>query len=166
MTEEGFSSCQYADQRVDLSRMLEDCIRRFLRSAKLIGIDGPVFQTLRNAERCLQRDLAPLYPAWHVICERYRRERFDPQLYLFVDDREESIKRWGRFLYRELFPRLMIEDEFVRNVLRAVGLLPCRSMQQAVSALSYYLEEMSLPFEPPKWDASVIDYVDLQEETD
>ena len=40
--------------------------------------------------------------------------------------------RWRGFLSEELFPHLLHQDDFVRNVLRTVGLAPCKSKQNSV----------------------------------
>jgi hypothetical protein len=98
----------------------------------------------------------PLYPVWRLICERYRKERFNLQTTLFKEHEIEVQELWGQFLYWELFPHLLREDEFVRNVLRATDLIPCRMKHKSVSALIQHLEEMSLPFGPSMWDSSEI----------
>jgi hypothetical protein len=157
MTVEEFSGLQREDGRRALSCLLQDCIRRFLAAGSLVGVDGPVFQKIRDARSGGHVDLAPLYPAWEVICERYRQERFDLQASLFKDHRVESLERWGQYLHWELFPHLLRENEFVRNVLRAAELLPCRSRDQAASALSHHLKEMSLPSGRPLWDPAEIE---------
>jgi hypothetical protein len=157
MTVEEFSGLQLEDGRRALSSLLQDCIRRFLAAGSLVGLDGPVFKSLGDARYAGNVDLTALFPAWEVICERYRRERFDQQPSLFKDHRVESLERWGQFLHWELFPHLLRENEFVRNVLRATGLLPCRSQQQATSALCGHIREMSLPFGRPPWDPAEIE---------
>ena len=157
MTVEEFSGLQHEDGRRALSSLLHDCIRRFLAAGSLVGLDGPVFKSLRDARYEGNVDLTLLFPAWEVICARYRQERFDQQASLFKDHRVESLERWGQFLHWELFPHLLRENEFVRNVLRAAGLLPCGSKDQAASALSHHLKEMSLPSGRPLWDPAEIE---------
>lgn len=152
MTRDEFIEFQHDETRRALSDLVNDCKRRFLEAAKLVGIRSPVIKGIEDALHNGHVDMAPLLPAWEVICKRYRDERFDPQTSLFKDHHAESIELWGRFLYQELFPDLVQENEFVRNVLRAVQLLPCQSPPEAASALSHYLKEMSLPFRQPPWD--------------
>jgi hypothetical protein len=70
MTEEEFSVLQEEDGRRALSSLLQDCIRRFLAAGNLVGTDGPVFRRIRDAQSEGHIDLAPLCPAWKLICER------------------------------------------------------------------------------------------------
>ena len=160
MTVEEFTSLQYDQGGSALPALLRQCMRRFRLAGNLVGIAGPIFKKLRDAEHEGHVDLTPLYPAWRVTCDRYRRERFNLQPSLFKEHGDEARELWGQFLYWELFPHLLREDEFVRNVLRATGLLPCRTQQQAASALSHHLEEMSLPFGRPIWDPADIENED------
>jgi hypothetical protein len=155
MKKEEFFDFQYEYGHSALSGLLRDCIRRFLAAARLVELDGPVFKTMREAEHKGHVDIAPLYPAWEAICKRYLRERFDEQAGLFQDHRAESIERWGQFIYWELFPVVLLDDEFVRNVLRAAGLLPCTSKYRAAAALSNHLQEMNLPFSRPIWEPAL-----------
>ena len=157
MTPGEFSALQLEDGRRALSSLLQDCIRRFLAAGSLVGVDGPIFKGLRDVRYEGHVDLAPLFPAWEVICERYLKERFDQQPSLFKDHRVESLEHWGQFLHWELFPHLLRENEFVRNLLRATPLLPCHSHQQAACALSDHIREMSLPFGRPPWDPAEIE---------
>ena len=97
----------------------------------------------------------PFYPAWEVLCGRYRWELFDPQPGLFADHGVESRARWRVPLPRTLSsppaPRRLCSE----RPLRTVGLVPCKSKQKASSALCRYLEEMGLPFSAPSWDWSI-----------
>lgn len=127
------------------------CRRRFLRSADLVGIRGAAIERLRQFGVHDAVDLEPLVPAWRLLCDRYLSERFDPQLGLFSDPDTEAATAWERFVYQQLFAELVREDEFVRNVLRALGCLPCQSPQQAAAAVRQYLSEMTLPSAPPPW---------------
>ena len=166
LTNKEFSDLQSEDRRRALSSLLDNCIRRFRLAGNLVGIDGPVFKKICDAGYTGNIDLSPLYGAWEVICTRYRQERFDQQSSLFKDHKAESLELWGQFLHWELFPHLLQENEFVRNVLRAVGLLPCGSKHEAASALSHHLSEMSLPFGRPRGTLRESNDVELQEKID
>lgn len=154
MTEEELADYQLEHRDSELRELVHNCRRRFLAAASLLAIGGPVFDGLREAFHLQNLDLASLYPAWEMLSRRYRSELFDPQPGLFLDHGVESRRRWGVFLYEELFPHLLHENEFVRNTLRTVGLVPCKSKQKASSALCQYLEEMGLPFSATSWDWS------------
>jgi hypothetical protein len=157
MTLEAFTARQHDDGHRALSCLLQDCTRRFLAAAALVGVEGPTIKRIQDARYEGNVDLTPLYPIWDLICERYRRERFDAQESLFREHSQDVLVRWGQFLHWELFPLFLRENEFVRNVLRAVGLLPCRSREQVVSAMYQYVSDMGLPYQRPPWDSSDIE---------
>ncbi len=157
MTLREFALAQQEDGRRALSSLLMDCMRRFLAAASLVDLNGPIVQRIRDAKYSGNVDLAPLFPAWDLICERYRRERFDPQATLFKEHGADVLERWGQFLHWELFPSLLRENEFVRNILRASGLLPCHSKDGSISAICHHITEMSLPSDRPPWDNAEIE---------
>jgi hypothetical protein len=154
MTLGEFELVQREDRREALFSLLENCIMKYLLAASLVGVGGPIIERIRNAKCKGKVDLAPLLPAWELISERYRRERFDPQPGLFKEHGADVLERWAKFLHWELFPSLLSENEFVRNVLRASGLLPCHSKDGSITAICHHLTEMSLPFVPPPWDSA------------
>jgi hypothetical protein len=128
------------------------CRRRFLRSADLVGVRGAAIDRLRQVGLQDAVDLTPLFPAWQLLCDRYMAELYDPQLVLFADPETEALTAWLQFVYQKLFATLVREDEFVRNVLRALGSIPCQSPDQAAAAaVCQYLLEMPLPSKPPPW---------------
>ena len=153
MTIEEFEEVQDDERRAVLSRLLHDCVRRFRQAGDLVGIGGPVFDTIRKAHYEGGQDLFLLFPMWKELCNRYRAERFDAQAGLFKEHDSESLDKWGQFLYWHLFPELTRDDEFVRNVLRVTGLLPCRSKAQSADALTSRMREMALPFHKPAWES-------------
>jgi hypothetical protein len=154
---DAFTLMQQDDGRRGMSCLLQDCVRRFLAAAALVGLDGPTIKRIQDARYEGNLDLTPLCPIWNLICERYRNERFDPQESLFKEHSQDVLERWGQFLHWELFPLFLRENEFVRNVLRAVGLLPCRSREQVVSTMCQYVSDMSLPYHRPPWDSADIE---------
>ncbi|HLJ48970.1 MAG TPA: hypothetical protein VKU01_23300 [Bryobacteraceae bacterium] len=157
MTLEAFTKMQRDDGRRGLSSLLQDCVRRFLAAASLVGAEGPAIKRIQDARYEGNVDLTPLFPIWDLICERYRKERFDAQASLFKEHSQDVLERWGQFLHWELSPLFLRENEFVRNVLRAVDLLPCRSREQVVSAMYQYISDMSLPYQRPPWDSADIE---------
>lgn len=154
MTLREFAAAQIEDRNHALPSLVVECVRKFRLACDLVGIDGPLLKKLNIALYDDSFALEPLQPAWEVICTRYRQEKFDLNPNFFTDHREDSLNRWRQFRYWELFPALVSDNECVRNVLRATGLLPTRSVDNASpiaagSALAHYLEEMSLPFGSP-----------------
>ena len=79
MTAEEFEDIQCGDGRQALSSLLDHCIRRFRRAGNLVGIAGSVFQKICAGAYAADVDIKPLHNPWEVICERYRKERFDEQ---------------------------------------------------------------------------------------
>jgi hypothetical protein len=157
MTREEFAVIQRDGMSNALTGLIRDCLRRFLKAARLVSLKGPVVEGLENASRSGSIDLTPLLPAWHLICKRYREERFDAQAKLFQDQSTEALEGWGQFIQWELFPSLLREDEFVRNVLRVSLLLPCDSTAEAASAILHHVREMNLPYGEPAWDSTEAD---------
>ncbi|HEV3276301.1 MAG TPA: hypothetical protein VG860_05750 [Terriglobia bacterium] len=157
MTPEEFAVVQRDDMRYALSNLIHDCLRRFLKAAQLVSLRGPVIDAIDKARFESRIDLTPLLPAWGLICQRYRQERFDAQGKLFEDQSRHALERWSHYLHWELFPSLVREDEFVRNVLRVSLLLPCRSTMDAASALCHQIAEMNLPYGTPMWDEADIE---------
>ena len=78
-------------------------------------------------------------------------ERYDAQVTLFEDHDIHVQKDWGTFVYWEVFPNLLDDDELVRNILRALGGLSCRSPEEAALTVRLYINEMALPTAPPPW---------------
>lgn len=153
MTESEFRLFQQEDLRSVLSALLQGCVGRFLAAGNLIELDGPVFEAHHKARYGRYVSLEPLCGVWEIICERYMREQFDPQSSVFKDHRTELLEKWVQLLHWKLFPHLLRENEFVRNVLRATGLLPCRSREGVEEALASHVREMALPFNPPALEA-------------
>lgn len=144
MTREELAVAQQEGASSALASLVARCESRFVRAADLVGVRGQVIEGLRQASVIGGTDLTPLLPVWGTISRRYREELYDAQASLLEPHREEVPRRWWAYVHRELFPSLLRDDEFVRNVLRAIGLLPCRSRSDAIASLVLYVAEMSL----------------------
>jgi hypothetical protein len=151
MTRDELAQLQREQSSQMLFSLAMSCRRRFLLSADLVGMRGAAVDKLRAFGVRESVDLAPLIPAWRCLCERYLTARYDPQLGLFEDHRTQVETGWERFVYHELLPELVRNDDLVRNVLRSLGGLPCQSRGQAASAVYQYILEMVLPAEAPPW---------------
>jgi hypothetical protein len=151
MTRDEFQNHQRQTFRHAVSSLLGDCIRRVLLAAKLLEVGGPVIDQLERSSTDGGTDLSPLLPVWDVVCARYREERLSLQQDLFSAGDEQFTKPWSEFIYWHLFPVLRRDDSFVRNMLRAVGLLPSHSNTDPVQALVAELTEMTLPTGRPAY---------------
>ncbi|RJP24371.1 MAG: hypothetical protein C4520_04195 [Candidatus Abyssobacteria bacterium SURF_5] len=148
MTVEELARLQQKQAGQALYSLFMKCRRRFLRSAELLCIRSESIGKLQDLEAT---DMTPLVSVWEAICGRYLAERYTPQLPLFQDHDTETREDWEKFINLEMFPRLVNEDEVVRNILRAMGGLPCKSPRGAASAVCSYIDEMVLPGVPPLW---------------
>jgi hypothetical protein len=143
-----------AEQSASEKHMLFDlygmCRRRYLRAAQLMEIPrtrlGPI-DTLGASEPVT---LLPLQDSWKVVCQRYCKEAADHQLNL-LDNEAGTERQWGKWVYHVFFPTILQDDEFVRNVLRAVGAIPCTDAKIAATALTAALKNMTLPAQTPPW---------------
>lgn len=157
MTRREFAAYQKAHACEALSWLANDCIKRYLAAARLVGLQGAIADRIAEARCKGGQDLTPLLTVWDAVCERYRDERFDAQESLFEAHDAEVRREWSEFVHWKLFPRLLREDEFVRNVLRALRLLPCRDIADVVTALRCHVFEMTLPDDDPPRDFADIE---------
>ncbi len=134
-----------------INSLVMTCRARFIRSADLVGIRGPAIDHLQRLGLQESINVVPLMNAWLYLCKRYRAERYDPQQNLFRNSETELEELWGKFVYHELIPQLLREDELVRNILRAVRGLPCTDPDKAAEAVYQYFLEMTLPAMSPPW---------------
>ncbi len=132
-----------------LSYLIMECRRKFLRGAELVEVRSVVIERLTHFGYKDLEDLDQLNPAWDCLCNRFMKERFDPQMLLFEDHDKAMKKSWGEFIYWEICPKLLEDDEVVRNILRASGGLPCKSKQNAGLFLYSYISEMTFPNSRP-----------------
>jgi len=134
-----------------LSSLVEKSLRRYLGAARLLELRGELVEKLQKAAFDGGCDLSPLDSLWHTVRDRFGEELYDPQLELYRDHDTVMLEKWGVFLYQKLIPALCRDDECVRNVLRAVELLPSKSRHAAARALVHFVQEMVLPDQLPSW---------------
>ena len=151
MTRDELAAFQADGAKTDLFALYSLCRRRFLHAADLLELPRDRLGPIAAMSGWETVDLAPLLPAWSILCGRYRDEGYDPQVNLFAPSASAPAEAWSRFVHHRLFPTLARDDELVRNVLRAVGAIPCRSSANAAEALCLRLTEMTLPDTPPPW---------------
>jgi len=145
MTREELEQYQIEVASVQLGSLMHNCRSRYLQAADLVQLRIDDIDKLRDFGIMESVNLAPLIPSWDCICDRYLAERYDPQPTLFEDHDEQCKREWNEFVYWRLIPTLLRDDEFVRNVLRALGGLPCQSPPQAAASTRQYFQDMVLP---------------------
>tara|TARA_A100001391_G_scaffold65342_1_gene40931 strand:+ start:22000 stop:22479 length:480 start_codon:yes stop_codon:yes gene_type:complete len=149
---DNFRAYQQEGAKSQLYSLVMSCRRRFLKAARLLEVNSPALEKLTAFGVSSSVDVWPLLSPFSVLAERYVEHFFSPQAGLFPDPAEQQDERWNRYFYHVLVPHLVIEDEVVRNVLRAICALPCRQPDEAAMALTHYFSEMTLPESRPPWD--------------
>lgn len=151
MTHDELAAFQAETAKTDLFALYSLCRRRFLRAVDLLELPRDRLGPIASMGGSVPVDLAPLLAPWSLLCRRYREERHEPQIDLFASSASAPAEAWSRFVHHRLFPALVREDELVRNVLRAVRSIPCRSPSNAAEALRMRLTELTLPDTCPVW---------------
>jgi hypothetical protein len=150
MNGDGLAAEQSASEKQMLFDLYGKCRRRYLRAAQLMEIPRAQLGAIDTLGASEPVTLLPLQHGWKVFCERYRKEAADYQLNL-LDKEAGTERQWGKWVYNVFFPTILQDDEFVRNVLRAVGAIPCTDAKMAATALIATLTNMTLPAQTPTW---------------
>lgn len=133
-----------------IASFVESCRRRFINSALLLEIRSPTIEKLMDS--CGERvELWPLLKSYETLMERYADLYFTSQLTLFYDPKETPDMLWYKYFHHVLVPTLLQRNDIVRNVLKALSLLPCESSKTAADALVYEFSELTLPTQIPPW---------------
>jgi hypothetical protein len=151
LTREELARFQFDDRVHAIFTLATRCRDRFVRAADLVCLRSPAIDKVRAFGYGEPVSVLPLVDAWRVVCERYLDVRYDAQLALCPGSSVEEPERWIRFVHWELFPKLVRDDELVRDVLRALGRLPCPSPASAAEAVRCHFINMHLPPDPPAW---------------
>jgi hypothetical protein len=122
--------------------LFDRCRLHFLNAVNLIGADPAQWPGLRQPADA-KVDLGPLWPFWLAVIDRYNREVFDPQTELF-GEREPQVTRFSQFVHWRVWPAVTGDNECVRNVLRALRVLPSHDSQRAVDALVCFIRELPI----------------------
>lgn len=128
-----------------------ECRGRFLAAAALMEWRTPELASLTALGQQSRVDTWPLVAAYSLLCERYIEALYDPQRQLIPRPGDAPDEKWMAYFLHTLRPALLANDDAVRNILRVVGGLPCRSREEAAQSLHQACEEMSLPGCAPAW---------------
>lgn len=134
-----------------LSSLVDQSRGKFLHAANLLQVYSPIITQLRNKTDGVQ--LWPLLPFYQSLCERYIENFFSPQLDLIDLIKEGADQKWEQYFFWVLVPDLLRQDDLVRNILKAVGLLSCSDPNRASQSLTYYADEIVLPGVESAWQA-------------
>ena len=139
-----FQKHQQETRRCYLSDLLQDCCEKYLKAAELVNLWGDEFSDISVAWRQGGSiDISPLFPFYEQLSVDYCQQLF-PQSSIFEDDEE----RWSMFFYWNFRPRLIRNDQFVRSLLIAIGLLSSKRKRDHRSLLEY-IPEMLTVYETP-----------------
>lgn len=131
-----FQKHQLETRRSYLSSMVQDCCTRYLKAADLVNLWGEELEVISAAwqQGCI--NISPLFPFYEQLSVAYRQQLF-PQSSLLEDDET----KWSQFFYWNLLPRLLRNDQFIRSVLIAVGLLVSKTERDLKTHLLEYIPE-------------------------
>ena len=124
------------------------CGRRFLEAARLLDIENASIAELREF---LDHGfwVPQFYPAYDAVAERFIYETDWAQMDAFEPEKELVERRWIEFFQESLVPKLLDDDEFVRNVLRVVNILPVQDKQKAIDAIIVKMAGVTFPSNDP-----------------
>jgi hypothetical protein len=137
---------QHKNAAVNLHELFMSCWRRFRDAARLVELSGPGIKRLEDFGFS-PVDLSPLMPMYKVLCDRYARHFFTGQEPLFPTLDGTPAVRWTRYYHFVLLPRLVNEDEFVRNVLRVMGVISSGNKAIVAAILSQQVIDIVFPSE-------------------
>lgn len=141
---------QRASAGRNLGRLISDCIYRYLNASELLQLDEPIFQEMRSFLGSGFSTL-PLDPLYRVICERYNNEVYCSQMEMWVKPELDALTRWSQYYHGQCVPRFVSQDDWARNILCVMRLIPCLSPDQALESLIYKASDMTMPNQSPPW---------------
>lgn len=142
---------QYFSFTSHVGALAQRCIRRFRDAAVLVGVDLSQWPMIENwaSHRITFYDMRSF---WDVICEKYNKEIYDPQLILSFPTSEIAIFPYERvgeedlfsqFVYWKLWPIIVSDNDCVRNLIRVIEYIPSKNPARAAECLVNYVEEMN-----------------------
>jgi len=145
MSPDTFEEYQRNRLPADISLLIRACRRRYRDAASLLEVRPPGIERMERLDwdEGLQPWLA--YRAVQVFQSRYAQSLFSSQLDLWPSPSSGADARWSAYLSNQLIPALLQRDDFVRGLLRCVGLLPAASQLDWQGALETYAREFPMP---------------------
>ena len=146
MSPEAFEEYQRSRLPADTTLLTRACRRRYREAAALLEVRPPGIERMDRLDwdEGLQPWLA--YRAIQVFQHRCARSLFTSQLELWPSPTSGADARWSAYLCNKLIPALLERDDFVRGLLRCVGLLPAASQLDWQGATETYAREFPMPW--------------------
>ncbi len=145
MSPEAFEEYQRSRLPADAGLVVRACRRRYREAAALLEVRPPGIERMDRLDwdEGLQPWLA--YRAIQVFQARYARCLFTSQQELWPTPSSEADALWSAYLNHQLIPALLQRDDFVRGLLRCVGLIPASSQIEWQGAIETYAKELPMP---------------------
>lgn len=155
MNQENLAAEQMQRAGQALGSLVRHCRDVYVRAAALLEVQSEELARLRDLGAVESIELAPLVPAYQRLCARYRTTLYDAQMALFSVDLKTPEETWWAWFYHELTPQLLGNADFVRSVLRSVGLLKSPDRCIARIEVEALLDNLSLQksYFHPTWPA-------------
>jgi hypothetical protein len=131
--------------QTDTASLIESARRRYLEAATLLEIRSPSVERLEDP--AWMEGVRPwmAFRAVETFQSRYAENLYTPQIGLWDSVDEGQDVRWVKYLHHELKPALLQRPEFVRTLLRCVGLIPGASAADSEVELSLFAREVAMP---------------------
>ncbi len=130
----------------DFAHLAILCSRKFTSAGRLVVCDPSVISTLEKLAVEARVEVSWLREAASVLWERCVKMYDHPQQGdLFNGWPDSPDKLWSVYFYRELAPRLVQDDDVVRDLLGAIGTLPNPERRCWSLELQRRLREIELP---------------------
>jgi hypothetical protein len=130
----------------DFAHLAQLCKDRYLPAARLTEADESEIERVARLGLDMRIDVNELRDAASAIWERCVQMYDRPQqgnLFTGWPDHPDTL--WNRYFYKKLAPELVLDDEVVRQVLRAVRALSSEPFRSPVQDLRARLLEISIP---------------------
>ena len=131
---------------------------RFLSAAHLLEIKNEVIGSVSALGIRSGINIRPLRRSYRTLAARYVDSFYSPQMKLFPLPGETQDEQWSRYWYHYLVPDLVENDDVVRDVLRALQVLPCKNIEAAVFEIEQYCTEFDMPEIKSYWTPTFFEF--------
>lgn len=141
----------------DTAELIRGAREHYLRAAALLEIKTPAVARLESPEWYEGVQAWMAYNAVAALQERYAANLYTPQIGFWDSTDQQQDSKWVRYLHHELKPALLDRPEFIRTLLRCVGLLPSASQADSEVALGLLAREFPMPRIPVETEPATPD---------
>jgi hypothetical protein len=131
--------------QADTASLVEAARRHYLAAAALLEVRSPTVERLEDPAWNEGVQLWMAFRAVETFQKRYATNLYTPQIGFWDGVEEGQDVQWVKYLHHELKPALLQRQDFVRALLRCVGLMTSASATDSEIALSVFAREMAMP---------------------